>query len=152
MHHGLMWPQLTPFVCTCIDYYLLLQDAELITSGHNSSISTDSSCTDQNLSASISPAPRPASPLASQASMAPSMVSSPVKIPAHWRPDTLKCIKQKSLSCDSRNDIVRTLVSIVMSKIGAKPTRGQCEQVARDLILKYPFMKDDIGDGYVRLK
>ncbi|XP_065893301.1 uncharacterized protein [Dysidea avara] len=127
---------------------LIPKDAELTTSGHNSSISTDSSSTDQNLSASIiSPVSRPASPMASQA-MAPSMVS-PVKIPTHWRPDTLKCIKQKSLSCDSRNDIVRTLVSIMMSKVGAKPTRGQCEQAARDLILKYPFMKDDIGDGYL---
>ena len=54
------------------------------------------------------------------------------------------------MSTDSRNDIVRTLVSMMMSKVGAKPTRGQCQQVARDLILKYPFMKDDIGDGYVR--
>jgi len=129
----------------------MLQDAELTTSGHNSGISIDSSSSDQNFSVSISPVSRPASPLASQLSMAPSMVS-PVKIPAHWRPDTLKCIKQKLLSSDSRNDIVRTLVSIMMSKVGAKPTRGQCEQVARDLILKYPFMKDDIGDGYVRLQ
>ena len=54
-------------------------------------------------------------------------------------------------SRDSKNDIVRTLVSMMMSKVGAKPTRGQCEQVARDLILKYPFMKDDIGDGYVSI-
>ena len=30
-----------------------------------------------------------------------------------------------------------------------KPTRFDCEQIARKLILKYPFMKDDMGNGYV---
>ena len=54
--------------------------------------------------------------------------------------------KQKSLSSDSRNDIVRTLVSMIMSKVTAKPTRGHRKQVARDLILKISH----IGDGYVR--
>ena len=97
----------------------------------------------------VSLGPNPASPLASLPTITTQLVS-PVKIPTHWRPDTLKCIKLKSMSTDSRNDIVRTLVSMMMSKVGAKPTRGQCQQVARDLILKYPFMKDDIGDGYVR--
>ena len=31
----------------------------------------------------------------------------------------------------------------------SKPTRFQCEDLARKLILKYPFVKDDMGNGYV---
>ena len=38
---------------------------------------------------------------------------------------------------------------MLISKVGPKPIRNHCEQVARKLILKYPFMKDDMGDGYV---
>ena len=44
---------------------------------------------------------------------------------------------------------MRTLVTLTIAKIGPKPTRNQCQQVARKLILQCPFMKDDIGDGYV---
>lgn len=77
------------------------------------------------------------------------MSSSPIDIPTHWRPDTIKCIHEKSLSTECRNDIVRTLVSMLISRVGPKPTKSQCEQVARKLILKHPFMKDDMGDGYV---
>lgn len=78
-----------------------------------------------------------------------SMSSSPIDIPTHWRPDTIKCINEKSLSTECRNDIVRTLVSMLISKVGPKPTKSHCEQAARKLILKHPFMKDDMGDGYV---
>ena len=70
-------------------------------------------------------------------------------IPSHWRPETNSCIEKKELTPESRNDIVRTLVTLTISKVGSKPSRSNFEQVARLLILKYPFMKDDIGDGYV---
>ncbi|XP_065906962.1 uncharacterized protein [Dysidea avara] len=69
-------------------------------------------------------------------------------IPRHWRPETNSCIEKKELTPECRNDIVRTLVTLTISKVGSKPSRSNCEQVARLLILKYPFMKDDIGDGY----
>ena len=71
------------------------------------------------------------------------------EIPTHWRPETDSCIKKKDLTPECRSDITRTLVTLMISKVGPKPSRTDCEQVARRLILKYPFMKDDIGDGYV---
>ena len=55
--------------------------------------------------------------------------------------------REKNPEC--RNDIVRTLVILTISKVVSKPSRSNCEQVARLLILKYPFKKDDVGDGYV---
>ena len=71
------------------------------------------------------------------------------EIPTHWWPETESCIKMKDLTTECRSDIVRTLVTLMITKVGPKPTKCQCEKVARKLILKYPFMKDDIGFGYV---
>ena len=54
----------------------------------------------------------------------------------------------KDLTTECRSDIVRTLVTLMITKVGPKPTKSQCEQVTKKLIL-YPFMKDNIGFGYV---
>ena len=70
-------------------------------------------------------------------------------IPTNWRPETQSCINHKVLNKECRSDIVRTLVTLTIAKVGSKPSRSHCQQVARKLILQYPFMKDDIGDGYV---
>ena len=50
---------------------------------------------------------------------------------------------------ESRSDVVRTLVTLLVAKYGPKPGRTHCEDLGRQLILKYPFMKDDLGNGYV---
>ena len=73
------------------------------------------------------------------------------EIPMHWRPETMECIEDKKLTNDCRIDIVRTLVTLITAKVGPNPSRSQLQQVARCLILKYPFMKDDLGSGYVSL-
>lgn len=44
--------------------------------------------------------------------------------------------------------MIRALVHQLFAK-SRKPTRSQCEDLARKLILKYPFVKDDLGNGYV---
>ena len=36
-----------------------------------------------------------------------------------------------------------------MSKVGPKPSRDHIEQVVKKLVMKYPFMADDHGNGYV---
>ena len=72
-----------------------------------------------------------------------------IEIPSHWRPETKACINRKQLTNESRLDIIRTLVTLSMSKFGPVPTRHQLEEVARKLVLKYPFMKDALGSGYV---
>jgi hypothetical protein len=59
------------------------------------------------------------------------------------------CIDAKVLSPESRSDISRTLVTLVTAKYGPDPAKTKFDDVARILILKYPFMKDDMGNGYV---
>ncbi len=85
--------------------------------------------------------------------MSPSVSSSSnlsgIEIPSHWRPETQYCIDKKCLSAEARNDIIRTIVTLSIAKFGPRPSRADYQQQARKLILQYPFMKDDIGVGYV---
>lgn len=74
-----------------------------------------------------------------------------IEIPTKWRPETQHCLDSKIINFESRNDIVRTLVTLLIVKFGSKPSRRQCEQASRALILQYPFLKDDIGPGYVSI-
>ena len=73
---------------------------------------------------------------------------SPV-IPSHWCEQTQSCIDKKKLNPKARCDIVRTLATLLVSKHGSHPTKHQVEYIARQLILAFPFMRDDIGTGYV---
>ena len=50
---------------------------------------------------------------------------------------------------NSRCDIVRTLATLIISKHGPHPTKSEVEHISRQVILKFPFMRDDIGTGYV---
>ena len=72
-----------------------------------------------------------------------------IEVPSKWRDDTMECIEEKKLTPRARKEIVQTLVTLLITKVGSSPSRSQCESVARCLILKYPFMRDDIGTGYV---
>lgn len=71
-----------------------------------------------------------------------------IVIPDHWRPEVESCIAAKYLSDNARAEIKRTLVSQLFAK-SSRPNRSDCDQIARKLILKYPFMKDNLGNGYV---
>lgn len=71
-------------------------------------------------------------------------------IPGHWRPEVEDCIRKQGLSDSARSEIIRVLVTQLFVH-SRKPSRVECEQHARKLILKYPFMKDDMGNGYVSL-
>ncbi len=71
-----------------------------------------------------------------------------VDVPNHWRPEVEECIKTCCLSDSARSEIVRVLVTQLFAR-SRKPSRVDCEHHARKLILKYPFMKDDMGYGYV---
>ena len=61
----------------------------------------------------------------------------------------MKCIEEKKLTPRSRKEIVQTLVTLLITNVGSNVGRAECETVARRLILKYPFMRDDIGTAYV---
>ena len=91
--------------------------------------------------------PISASPSTCTVSSTPSK-SGDIDIPDHWRPEIEQCVADQCLTESVRCDMVRTLVNQLFARSG-KPTREQCEHLARKLILKYPFLKDDMGNGYV---
>lgn len=76
--------------------------------------------------------------------------SDKIPIPDYWRQETQDCLDEGVLDDESRGDITRTLVTLLVAKYGPKPGRSRYEELARQLILKYPFAKDDLGNGYVR--
>ena len=65
-----------------------------------------------------------------------------------WRPDVEVCIREKNLNDSARDEIVRHLVNLLFS-YSTKPTCADCDQLARKLIVTYPWMRDDMGSGYV---
>ena len=69
-------------------------------------------------------------------------------IPDNWRPEVMKSIKNKCITDSTRNEIVRVLANSLFS-VSQKPSRQQCDEVAKKLILKFPSTKDELGNGYV---
>lgn len=100
-----------------------------------------------------STSPGPSSPTSpgsiSSISTTPSRASNKVRLPDFWREETQECLDEGILDEVCRGDITRTLVTLLNAKFGPKPGRARCEDLARQLILKYPFAKDDLGSGYV---
>ena len=97
----------------------------------------------------LSPRPSETEDQISISSIASSSRLCGIPIPDNWRYETERCIKSCALDSEARRDICRTLVTLLVMKHGAKPSKSHCQEVARRLILKYPFMADDIGSGYV---
>ena len=69
-------------------------------------------------------------------------------IPSKWRPSIMKAIEEKKLTPEIRNEVVRDLVTHMYGYV-EKPTSSFCKFVAQRLILKYSFMRDTKGTGYV---
>ena len=69
-------------------------------------------------------------------------------IPNKWRPSIMFAIEEKILTPDVRNEIVRDLVTHMYGFM-EKPSPSFCKFVAQRLILRYKFMRDSIGTGYV---
>ncbi len=69
-------------------------------------------------------------------------------IPSMWRPSILSCIKEKKLTLEARNEIVRDLCTHMYGHMKSeveKPTAMFCREVAQKLVKKYPFMADSGG-------
>lgn len=84
----------------------------------------------------------------SAVSASPSYNQKSFTIPLSWRPSIRNAIENKRLNPDIRSEIARDLVTHMYGFI-EKPTSGFCKFVAQRLILKYPFMRDSKGTGYV---
>ena len=70
-------------------------------------------------------------------------------IPENWRPEVMQSIINRFILDSTRNEMVRVLANPLFS-LSPKPTRQQCNEMAKRLILKYPSTKDELGNGYVR--
>ena len=73
-----------------------------------------------------------------------------LSIPDRWRPEVQQMVDDKTVHDSGRSAICRVLVDLLFTR-ATKPTRFQCEAMARRLILKYPFLRDTAGVGYVSL-
>ena len=124
----------------------MFQSPVVLSPGSTLALSSRASLT----SPPLSPTPRSDASVFSH-STTPSR-SEKILIPDHWRDDTQHCIDEGIMDDESRSDVVRTLVTLLISKHGTKPGRMRLEELGRQLILKYPFMKDDLGTGYVSTK
>ena len=103
---------------------------------------------------SLSPPPLspPFSPLSPQGSECSTLSAlSDIHIPDNWKEDTQDCINNKVLDSGARN-ISRMIVTLLTAKLGAKFGKDRIEHAARKLILKYPFMADNIGKYLVCIK
>ena len=71
-----------------------------------------------------------------------------IVIPDTWRADTQTCINYWLEIPEMSGIILLIHLQLLATKVGKNPSRQQIKQVSRSLILKYPFMKDDLGSGY----
>ena len=62
-------------------------------------------------------------------------------IPHMWKPGIMAAIAEQKLNPDTRNEIVRDLVTYMYSNVD-KPGVAFASKVARMLVEKYPFMAD----------
>lgn len=60
----------------------------------------------------------------------------------------MKAIEERKLTPDVHNKVVRDLVTHMYGCM-EKPSSATCKFVAQRLILKYPFMRDTKGTGFV---
>ena len=104
-------------------------------------------------SSPVTPTSRPSTPSLIQSdggSMSgASSSSSGDLVPSHWSAATQKAVNEQKLDAKVRCDIVRTLATLLISRYGPQPRKSDIQRFAQKLILKYPFMRDDIGTGYV---
>ena len=113
-----------------------------------------SSTTSQSPISQSNPPPQLQSPSGSIGTESSSIASSAaatanaISIPDHWRPEVEECLRKKCLTPNARHEIIRTVANQLFAR-SQRPNRSDCDQVAMQLILKYPFTKDDLGCGYV---
>ena len=73
----------------------------------------------------------------------------PFPVP-QFRPTTEHNLKEKLLVDSDRKYIVQTMATMLMTYI-QRPSLSICGTVARALTSRWPFLKDDEGDGEVRV-
>ena len=72
----------------------------------------------------------------------------PFPIPLKWSASTSKAILSDKMTPLARKEITQTCVTLMMV-YEQKPSRGQCVDVAKDLVREYPQISDPIGEAHV---
>lgn len=74
----------------------------------------------------------------------------PFPIPLKWSDSISKAISSGKMTPFARKEITQTCVTLIMV-YEQKPSRGQCVDVAKDLVRKYPQIADPIGEPHVSM-
>jgi hypothetical protein len=74
-------------------------------------------------------------------------VPSPFPIPT-FRQSTTKNLEKDVLTDPDRRYMVQTIATVLMTYV-QRPSLDSCNAVAKSVIDKYPFLKDNIGEGQV---
>lgn len=74
-------------------------------------------------------------------------VPSPFPIPT-FRQSTMKSLEKGLLTTPDRRYIVQTIATVLMTYV-QRPSLDCCNDVAKSVIDKYPFLKDTVGEGQV---
>ena len=72
----------------------------------------------------------------------------PFPIPLKWSESTSKAISSGKMTPLARKEVTQTCVTLMMV-YEQRPSRGQCIDVAKDLVRKDPQIADPIGEPYV---
>lgn len=62
----------------------------------------------------------------------------------------MESLEKKDMKPKVRSAFVRELI-VHMTSYGVKPSKNFCSSVARKIVLKYPFLRDAVGSGYVSI-
>ena len=69
-------------------------------------------------------------------------------LPKAFSSTVMGALQKKEMEAKIRSAFVRELL-VHMTSYGSRPSLNFCSLVARRIVLKYPFLRDSIGNGYV---
>ena len=71
-------------------------------------------------------------------------------LPKCFSAGVMESLEKKDMKPNVRSAFVRELI-VHMTSYGVKPPKNFCSTVARKIVLKYPFLRDAVGSGYVSI-
>lgn len=71
-------------------------------------------------------------------------------LPKCFSSTVMESLEKKSMEPKVRSAFTRELI-VHMTSYGIRPSSNFCSAVARRIILKYPFLRDSVGSGYVSI-
>lgn len=69
-------------------------------------------------------------------------------LPKCFSATVMESLERKSMEPNTRSAFTRELV-VHMTSYGVRPSANFCSAAARKVVLKYPFLRDSVGSGYV---